>query len=531
MADGHARSLSSDRTLVSSSCELGAKDSWTAPFAIHLEDHFVEYSLDPSWDEAYAATGLSAAARTYLINRHGTLDLEPMPSATDSDPYNWRQAKKVGMLVLVGFHACMATIIASAIIPAYSDLAEEFGNTIQDSTYLTAVQIAILGVSPLVWRPLANTYGRRPIFLCSLIVSALGNIACALSRSYELMMFFRAVVAFFISPASAIGSAVVAETFFKKDRGRYIGIWMVMVTLGVPIGPLIFGFVTFRLHYRFIFWILAIINGVQLILYFFFGPETLFLRMEMNPQGYTSDRASGFVAKYLHFRRINPRRLTLDDYLEPLRMITHPRAMLPALAYSIVFLVGSILTMVEIPVLSENKFNLNAEQIGLQFIGVVLGSLIGEQVVGGALSDLWMRRQRNKLSYQPEPESRLWPSYVGYALTIAGGAIFLAIAEKAPAGKWTVVPVVGTAIAAVGNQVVTTVLVTYAVDCAAENAASVGVFVSLIRQTIGFLGPFWFPSMFSSVGLSNSSAIVAVLIIALSVVPTVLLQWKGHQWN
>jgi hypothetical protein len=28
----------------------------------------------------------------------------------------------------------------------------------------------------------------------------------------------------------------VAESFFKKERGRYMGIWTLMVTLGVPVG-------------------------------------------------------------------------------------------------------------------------------------------------------------------------------------------------------------------------------------------------------------------------------------------------------
>lgn len=37
--------------------------------------------------------------------------------------------------------------------------------------------------------------------------------------------------------------------------------------------------------------------------------------------------------------------------------------------------------------------------------------------------------------------------------------------------------------------------------------------------------------MFANVGLANSSAIVAGLIIALSIIPTVLLQWRGQRWR
>ena len=74
------------------------------------------------------------------------------------------------------------------------------------------------------------------------------------------MAVCRAIVAFFISPAAAIGSAVVAETFFRKDRARYMSIWTLMVTLGVPVSPFIFGFVAYHVNYRWIFWILAIVR-------------------------------------------------------------------------------------------------------------------------------------------------------------------------------------------------------------------------------------------------------------------------------
>lgn len=513
------------------SYELEHQDSATKDNILptHIEERSITNSNDPSLDEASIATGLSPAARAYLLNRHGTLDLDPMPSPSDADPYNWPQSKKVVMLLMVAVHACMATFIAGAIIPAYSDLAAEFGLTVQDASYLTSVQIFVLGVSPLIWRPLANTFGRRPIFLQSLLLAAIFNMACAVSYSYGMMMFFRAVVAFFVSPASAIGSAVVTETFLKKDRARYIGIWMVMVTLGVPIGPLIFGFVTYEAGFRLIYWILAIVNGIQFVLYFFFGPETLYMRSD-DPSPPVREKRQGFVTKYLKFGRISPRRLSMADYVEPLKMAILPCAVLPALAYSTVFLFGSVLITIEIPQLFESKFDLNTGQVGLQFIGVIVGSLLGEQV-GGALSDAWMRMGKKRQGIQPQPEFRLWLSYLGYVLTIVGVAVFLVTTNTAADGKWTVVPVVGTAIAAAGNQVVTTVLVTYAVDSAAKNAASVGVFVSLVRQVIGFIGPFWFTSMLDSVGLSNSSAIVAALIVVLSIMPTVLLQRRGRMWR
>lgn len=85
---------------------------------------------------------------------------------------------------------------------------------------------------------------------------------------------------------------------------------------------------------------------------------------------------------------------------------------------------------------------------------------------------------------------------------------------------------IGIAIAAVGNQVITTVLVTYAIDSYIEHSASIGVFVNVVRSTWGFLGPFWFTAMYDSLGISGSGGLLAGLIFLISVVPTALLQWR-----
>lgn len=169
--------------------------------------------------------------------------------------------QKVLNLVFVAFHACMAAFAASAIIPAYENIAEDLGVSLQRTSYLTSLQIAILGGAPLFWRPLSTRYGRRPIFIISLIGSLAFNIGCAKSQTYGAMAACRALQSFFISPPNAIGSAVVVETFFKKERARYMGVWTVMITLGIPLAPLIFGFVTYYAGYRWIYWILAIVSA------------------------------------------------------------------------------------------------------------------------------------------------------------------------------------------------------------------------------------------------------------------------------
>ena len=57
---------------------------------------------------------------------------------------------------------------------------------------------------------------------------------------------------------------------------------------------------------------------------------------------------------------------------------------------------------------------------------------------------------------------------------------------------WNISRVIGIAIAGAGNQIVTAVLITYAVDCDHDQSASIGVFIPFVRQVWGFIGPFWY---------------------------------------
>lgn len=277
--------------------------------------------------------------------------------------------KKCVNLALVAFHAMMATFSAAAIQSAFVNIAEDLDIGLQKTSYLVSLFIAVLGGAPLFWRPLSSRYGRRPIFIISLIGSLVCNIGCANSHSYATMGLCRALVAFFISPAAAIGSAVVAECFFRRDRARAMGVWTLLVTIGVPISPFLFGFVALRVNYRWIYYILAITNGVQLLLYSFLGPETRYVRKGLQ---YTQ---SSFKQEYFSFRRIDPTPLRWWDFVQPLGFAAKPCVMIPAAAYAMIFLFGSVLITIEIPQLFPVLYHFNTQQVGLQFLSLIIGSV------------------------------------------------------------------------------------------------------------------------------------------------------------
>lgn len=117
-----------------------------------------------------------------------------------------------------------------------------------------------------------------------------------------------------------------------------------------------------------------------MILYIFFGPETRYVGRAAEATG------SWFQKEYLNFRRIDPTPLKLWEFVQPLALAARVTVLIPAVAYSMIFLFGSVLCTVEIPQLLQEKFGLDAQGLGLQFLSLIIGSVLGAGRRAGAHS-------------------------------------------------------------------------------------------------------------------------------------------------
>jgi MFS family permease len=441
--------------------KLGGHDATT-----HIESSLPECQFDP-------------AHREYLLSRHGTVDLIPVPSSSPEDPLNWPIWKKNTHILLVAFHAMTTTFMAAGIIPGFVDFAKAYGTSIPKASYLTSVQILFLGVSPFLWCPLSSRFGRRPVFLFSTFGSMICNIAGARCTTFASQITTRIFTSICISPALGIGSAVVTELFFAHERAQKMGWWTLLTTIGTPTGPFVMGFVVQHLGLDWIFWIFAIINLVQFLAYLSLDTETLYPRPKPNLNPSQQPKPS-----YLTFPRINTRTLTLASFISPLFISTNIRILIPITSYAIVFCYANIALIVEMPIAIGEAFALTPQQTGLQFIALIIGSVLGEQL-SSPLSDAFIRRRSKTRGVRPE--MRLWISYSGFLTVIVGLLVWGFQIQNAEKGRWNVTPLIGAGIASFGNQVITTTLITYAVDSEKERSAEIGVMVNFGRQVWGFV--------------------------------------------
>ncbi|KAK2777456.1 hypothetical protein FQN53_002229 [Emmonsiellopsis sp. PD_33] len=493
--------ISSSQSESDSTLEKGKAESPEA--SIHLE-------------RAPEEPQLSDAHREYLLARHGRLDLNPLPSMHPEDPLNWPQWKKNVQVLMVAFHSMIATFMAAGIVPAYEGFAEAYGTDIHKSAYLTSIQIAVLGVVPFFWNPIAARFGRRPVFVMSVFGAMLCNIGGAKCTSWATQITTRALTAVCISPPLGIGSGVITELFFNEERARKMGWWTLLLTLGVPSGPFFMGFVTKHIGFTWIFWIFAILNFVQLVVYIAFGAETLFPREEVM-NGATLPK-TGLIP-----RRIGSAPLSFSGIVAPFSLARYVDVVIPALSYAIIFCYANIVIVVEMPSVFGTRYNLDAQQVGLLFISIIIGSVIGE-MSAAPLTSMFLQ-QYERWTGKKNPANRLWSSYVGFLTVIVGLLVWGIRIQQADNGVFNVTPLVGAAIASFGNQIITTALISFAVECHRERSSDVGVFINVFRQEIGFVGPFYFPYMFETFNFAGSAGLMCGLIVVFALAPIAVLQF------
>ena len=125
-----------------------------------------------------------------------------------------------------------------AIVPTISLYAKSFGV----STFLIGMAIAIYGFARLFGAPcagmLSDRLGRRPSLALGGLVTALGNVICAVADSYPEFMLGRFVAGAGAGLVITTGQIILADITTPARRGRVISIYQGTFIFAVGVGPL-----------------------------------------------------------------------------------------------------------------------------------------------------------------------------------------------------------------------------------------------------------------------------------------------------
>jgi MFS transporter, DHA2 family, multidrug resistance protein len=119
---------------------------------------------------------------------------------------------------------------------------------------LTSYIVAAAVMFPLTgW--LANTYGRREVFLVSVVVFVIASALCGAAASLQQLVVFRVIQGVGGAALVPLSQAILFEINDPKDYGRAMSIWGVGATLAPVLGPALGGWLTDNYSWRWVFYI------------------------------------------------------------------------------------------------------------------------------------------------------------------------------------------------------------------------------------------------------------------------------------
>jgi len=175
------------------------------------------------------------------------------------------------LLALVTFSGTLAMHI---FVPALPIAARSLGAGIGEMQMTVSLYIFGLAVGQLVYGPLADRFGRRPVLLAGLALYTAAGLAAALAPDVHALIAARLFQAMGGCAGLVLGRSIVRDTAEAQEATRRLALMNLMVTVGPSIAPLVGGALATALGWRSIFYGLFALGIVGLLFTWRLLPET-----------------------------------------------------------------------------------------------------------------------------------------------------------------------------------------------------------------------------------------------------------------
>ena len=154
------------------------------------------------------------------------------------------------MIVLLTALVGVGPLTTDLYLPSLPNMARAFV-TSSDKVQLTvSVFMVAFGLAQLVYGPLSDRYGRRPVLLAGLALYAVAGLACTLATTIEALIALRAVQAFGACSAPVLARAIVRDLFAGARAVRALSLIGAAMALAPVVGPLAGGVLEERFGWR-----------------------------------------------------------------------------------------------------------------------------------------------------------------------------------------------------------------------------------------------------------------------------------------
>ncbi|MCW2985651.1 MAG: drug resistance transporter, EmrB/QacA subfamily, partial [Conexibacter sp.] len=172
-------------------------------------------------------------------------------AATTTAEHRPRVAVVMGGLMLVMLLASLDQTIVSTALPT---IVGELGGLEHLSWVVTAYLLAVTVVTPLYGK-LGDLFGRKVVLQAALVLFLIGSALCGLAQGMTELIAFRAIQGLGGGGLMVSAQAAIGDVVAPSERGKYSGLFGAVFGVSSVAGPLIGGFLTTHISWRFIFYV------------------------------------------------------------------------------------------------------------------------------------------------------------------------------------------------------------------------------------------------------------------------------------
>ncbi|MEU1288549.1 MDR family MFS transporter [Kitasatospora sp. NPDC005856] len=179
----------------------------------------------------------------------------PAPEDRTAEEEQPRSPREI-RLVMVGLVVTMLLAMLDNLIvgTAMPTIVGELGGAEHLSWVVTAYTLATAASTP-IWGKLGDMYGRKGSFLTSIVIFLVGSALSGLAQNMNELIGFRAVQGLGAGGLMVGVMSIMGALVPPRDRGKYQGMFAAVMALATVGGPLVGGFITDHLSWRWTFYI------------------------------------------------------------------------------------------------------------------------------------------------------------------------------------------------------------------------------------------------------------------------------------
>ena len=439
-------------------------------------------------------------------------------------PFNWPRRRKWAITILLSNGGLVTLMSGAMLAPSLHAIAQDFDTSEEETQMFLSIFILAFAFGPMVLSPLAEVFGRRPVWIISSCFYILWNTVAGFSHTPGLMIASRVLSGIGASAEFAVTQPVLSDCWVPEERGKSYTIATFIPLLGPAIGPIIGGAVTQSIGWRWTFWILSLYDATLVAIGIFILLET-YEPILLSGKASKLRKATGKPYFTDADREHESQTLGVKvsrSLLRPLRLLlTQPILQVVAvfLAYNfgVLYIVLSTFATLWI-----QRYNQTESQSGFHYIALVLGYTIAAQVGGKVMDRLWAYLKARSGDNETAPEYRVPLMVPGAVLIPLGLLIYGWTAERYT--HW-IVPDIGIGIFGCGIILNTQAMQAYVIEAFRKYVASASAAAQFLRSVAGFAFPIFAPVMYRRLGYGWGNSILALTFVVVGW-PAPFLLWR-----